>query len=52
MSERQLVPVPADACDRIEAWRIDYNTERPPSALGHLTPKAFARQAQQARMIS
>jgi transposase InsO family protein len=42
----------ADARDRIEAWRIDYNTERPHSALGHLTPKAFARQDQQARIIS
>jgi putative transposase len=42
----------ADARDRIEAWRVDYNTERPHSALGHLTPEAFARQAEQARMIS
>jgi putative transposase len=41
-----------DARERIEAWRIDYNTERPHSALGHLTPRAFARQAQQARRIS
>lgn len=42
----------ADARDRIEAWRIDYNTERPHSALSHLTPRAFARQAQHARRIS
>src|SRR5271156_647005 len=35
----------ADARERIEAWRLDYNTERPHSALGHLTPHAFARQA-------
>lgn len=42
----------ADARERIEAWRIDYNTERPHSALGHLTPRAFARQAQQARTVS
>jgi transposase InsO family protein len=34
-----------DARERIEAWRIDYNTERLHSALGHLTPRAFARQA-------
>ena len=27
----------ADARERIKAWRIDYNTERPHSALGHLT---------------
>ncbi len=26
----------------IEAWRIDYNTERPHSSLGYLTPKEFA----------
>ena len=26
----------------IEAWRIDYNTERPHSSLGWLTPKQFA----------
>jgi putative transposase len=42
----------ADARERIEAWRIDYNTERPHSAPGHLTPRAFARQAQHARRIS
>ena len=41
-----------DARERIEAWRIDYNTERPHSALGHLTPRAFARQAQTARKVS
>jgi hypothetical protein len=32
--------------------RIDYNTERPHSALGHLTPQAFARQAETARKVS
>ena len=41
-----------DARERIEAWRIDYNTERPHSALGHLTPRAFARQTERARRIS
>jgi hypothetical protein len=35
----------ADARERIEAWRIDYNTERPHSALGDLTPRAFARSS-------
>jgi putative transposase len=29
----------------IEEWRIDYNEERPHSALGQLTPAEFARQA-------
>ena len=42
----------ADARDRIEAWRIDYNTERPHSALGHVTPNAFAYQAQYARKVA
>ena len=41
-----------DARDLIEAWRIDYNTERPHSALGHLTPVAFAHQAQHARKVA
>jgi putative transposase len=26
----------------IEAWRVDYNTERPHSSLGYLTPEEFA----------
>lgn len=29
----------------IEEWRIDYNTERPHSSLGYLTPEEFAEQA-------
>jgi putative transposase len=37
----------ADARDRIEAWRIDYTTERPLS--DHLTPRALARQTETAR---
>jgi putative transposase len=35
-----------DARDRIEEWRCAYNEDRPYSALGNLTPKAFASQAQ------
>ena len=34
----------ADARRIIEAWRIDYNTVRPHSALGNLTPLVFAQQ--------
>ena len=30
----------------IEAWRVDYNTRRPHSSLGHLTPSEFVRQRQ------
>lgn len=31
-----------DAKDKIEAWRIDYNTFRPHSSLNNLTPAEFA----------
>jgi len=32
----------AEARRIIEAWRIDYNTVRPHSSLGYLTPEEFA----------
>jgi putative transposase len=32
----------ADARERIAAWRVDYNTRRPHSALGYQTPVEFA----------
>jgi transposase InsO family protein len=31
----------ADAQQKIEAWRVDYNTERPHSSLGYQTPEEF-----------
>jgi putative transposase len=31
----------ADARAKIEAWRIEYNTERPHSSLGYLSPEQF-----------
>src|SRR5262249_58228255 len=31
----------ADARQIVEAWRQDYNTVRPHSALGYMTPEAF-----------
>lgn len=34
----------ADARRQLEAWRIDYNTERPHSSLGYLTPVEFAQR--------
>ena len=42
----------ADARDRIEKWRVHYNEERPHSALGNLTPRAFANQAEPARKVA
>ncbi len=35
----------ADAGERIEIWRQDYNGRRPHSSLGDLTPEEFARRA-------
>ncbi len=35
-----------DAKEKIEAWRQDYNTFRPHSALNNLTPEAFAQYHQ------
>jgi putative transposase len=34
----------ADAQDKIERWRVDYNNWRPHSSLGNLTPREFARR--------
>jgi putative transposase len=36
----------AEAQAIIEAWRVDYNTRRPHSSLGHLTPREFVSQRQ------
>jgi putative transposase len=33
----------------VEAWRIDYNEQRPHGSLGHLTPTEFAKQCQEPR---
>lgn len=38
----------ADARQLIEAWRVDYNTVRPHSALGNLTPEAYCIQQRSA----
>ena len=40
-------PTLARARLEIERWRVDYNTQRPHSALGYVTPKMFADQARQ-----
>jgi len=32
-----------DARQKIEAWRVDYNQQRPHSSLSYLTPEEFAR---------
>ena len=36
----------ADVRTRLEAWRVDYNEQRPHSSLGHLTPREFTTQCQ------
>lgn len=38
-----------EAKERIEAWRQDYNTVRPHSALGDLSPEEFVRSAHQSQ---
>jgi transposase InsO family protein len=38
-----------DARQKIEAWRRDYNQDRPHSALGHLTPSEFVTHRQGTR---
>ena len=42
----------ADARERLEAWRREYNEEQPHGSLQNLTPRAFAEQAQQARRVA
>ena len=34
-----------DAREKLERWRVDYNTRRPHSALGDLAPEEFAERA-------
>ena len=41
----------ADAKEKIEAWRVDYNARRPHSSLGHLTPNEFIAQRQAVRTV-
>ncbi|WP_425451587.1 IS3 family transposase [Crenobacter cavernae] len=36
----------------IEAWRIEYNGERPHSSLGYLTPNQFAEAYRQAELLT
>lgn len=35
-----------DARDKVEAWRQDYNKQRPHSALGHATPEEYAARVE------
>ena len=42
----------ADARNRLEGWRREYNEERPHGSLRNLTPRAFTEQAQQARRVA
>ena len=42
----------ADARERIKDWRCHHHKERPHSALGRLTPRTFANQAEPARKVA
>jgi putative transposase len=42
----------ADARERIERWRRDYNDTRLHTALASLTPSAFVQQSHQARKVA
>jgi putative transposase len=42
----------ADARSRLNEWRDDYNQNRPHSALGNLTPSAFAALIEPARKVA
>ena len=33
-----------DSCNNAEAWRCEYNEERPKKGLGGLTPALYAKQ--------
>jgi putative transposase len=43
---------PAEAVERIQAWRQEYNASRPHRALGERTPNEFARQIAASRDLS
>jgi putative transposase len=55
LNERWFVSL-ADARQTIDAWRQDYNTARPHSALGYQTPEAYrarlAREGSEGTMFS
>ncbi|MGH1574239.1 integrase core domain-containing protein [Methylobacterium sp. P31] len=42
----------ADAREHIEDWRCHYHDDRPHTARGGLTPRAFANQAVTARELA
>ena len=42
----------AEACQRIEAWKVEYNASRPHRALGERTPNEFAREIAASRDLS
>ena len=41
----------AHARDVIERWRVEYNTQRPHSSLGDLTPEEYARTCRPAELL-
>ena len=52
MLERALVHVVAPSQSLIEDWHVEYNTDRPHSALGYLTPEQFAQAHTQRKLLT
>lgn len=42
----------ADAREKINEWKVDYNRNHPHTSLGNLTPMQFAEQSNQARRVA
>ena len=41
---REILPTLAEARVILEGWRVEYNQQRPHSALGYLTPEEFSKR--------
>lgn len=47
-----LISSLAEARDTLEEWQEDYNTHRPHSALGNLTPREFAEKMNMDKLVA
>ena len=41
-----------EAREKIEGWRVEYNTDRPHSSLGYQTPEQFAAAIKKERTVA